>query len=170
MTFSDYFAVLLFNFVILMQAGPAPRWPDWWVCHRSPLAALSQPALPGLQRLWPRRQVNSSLSVLKYEKCISFHPQWRSRILCREYWMIYWRPDFLAVGLFLAPRPTLLRPLLAVSSPGDTQGDWERKNDQLADGRGGGGRLPRGRIIRPQESLVLYDEFFKEHVFSNTIP
>jgi hypothetical protein len=66
--------------------------------------------------------------------------------------MIYTGPDFLAVVLF-GSSPLLLPPLPSVSWTGDTE-----KEGQLADGRGERG-WAMSRVIRLQESLVLYNSF-----------
>jgi hypothetical protein len=56
-----------------------------------------------------------------------------------------------------APRPPPPHHLLSVRWSGDTQEDWERER-QPADERRAKGRA-WSRIIRPQESLVLYKSF-----------
>jgi hypothetical protein len=65
--------------------------------------------------------------------------------------MIYRGPGFLAILWFGSSPP----PLPSVSSTGDTQEDWEKKPTWWQKGGGRG----RSRIIRPQESLVLFKSF-----------
>ncbi len=90
--------------------------------------------------------------------CISMVPFLLLIEHCSEYWIINRGQCFLAgrmIWLFGHP----LSPSL-VSKLGRRHTGRLRKRDNLADGRGGGWRgRAWSRIIRPQESLVLYKSF-----------
>jgi hypothetical protein len=76
----------------------------------------------------------------------------------REYWNIEWfiEGQAFSPSYNLVPRPSPSHPLPSVNLASDTPGDREAR--QFADGRGERG-WARSRIIRPQESPVLYKSF-----------
>ncbi len=76
--------------------------------------------------------------------------------VCREYWMIYRCSVFLAVVWFNSSPTPSSPPLPSVSSTSDTQEDWERETTFW---REKGGGWVKSQIIRPQESLGLYESF-----------